>query len=90
MKRLKRSGYVAIEVVITASFILAVGFFALMNFSTSGTSLMDTVNGRLAGLGIFGGGSTTGETIVYDENGYPEHLNISLADVTPEANFDFV
>jgi asparagine N-glycosylation enzyme membrane subunit Stt3 len=89
MKRFNTRGFIAIEVVITASFILAVGFFALINFSTSGTSLMDTMNGRLAGLGIFGGITAPEVETVYDGNGYPEHLNINPADITPEANFEF-
>lgn len=93
MKDLRTKGFIAIEVVITAAFILAVGFFALLNFSTSGTNLMDTVNGRLASLGIFGGsgsGTPIVGPVVYDENGYPEHLNIELSDVSPEESFGFL
>lgn len=90
MKHSNRIGYIAIETVITAALILLAGIFTIMNFSFSGNSFVHTLNERIAGLGIFGGGNDIpGETIVYDDNGYPEHLNINPVDITPENMFLF-
>jgi hypothetical protein len=49
-KRKNRKGYIAIEAVIAAGFIMAVGLFAMMNFSSKGTETMTSMTGRLDGL----------------------------------------
>lgn len=40
MKQRRILGYISIEVVITAAFILSVGFFALISFGSTGSEFM--------------------------------------------------
>lgn len=82
----KQRGYVSLELVLVAGLILAVGFFSMLTFSTTGKDLMQ--NGLAKIEDFFGGGTGPLPTIIeYDENGYPESLNIQLSDVNSIDDF---
>jgi hypothetical protein len=86
MKHLNKMGFVGIETVIAAALVLSVGFIAIIGLSTSGRNLINGANQKIEDLDIFG----DNPTVLYDEDGYPQHLNITPTNITPEANFVFV
>lgn len=76
---------------ITASLIMAVGFFLLLNLGTTGSQIMQNGMAKLEDLGIFdgSGGNTPPTEVVFDENGYPKDLNIKPSDINPETDFEY-
>ena len=85
----KNIGYVSIELVITAALIMAVGFFAILNFNILGNESMTKGMERLDGTGVFSSGETTTPVSSYDSNGYDKSLNINPADINPSTDFEF-
>jgi len=87
----KNIGYVSIELVITAALILAVGFFAMMNFGVLGLDTMSRGMSKLDGTGVFASGETTApSTGAYDSNGYDKSLNVKTTDINPVSDFEFI
>lgn len=85
MKQTLKRGYISISMIIIATILIAIGLVGVTVMSSNGEVLMNHAINALEDLGLFGDSA-----MVYDENGYEESLNVSLADVNPASNFTVV
>lgn len=97
--KIKKIGFVSIEVVIVAALILGVGLAGVGMLSTNGRQLMQNGIDKLI---WFDDESNNGEDsggeykipknpiIDYDDRGYPGDSNVNPGDINNEADFVFV